>query len=307
MLLDYIAHVIYRHPDLDTLRGFLTDFGLQDAGIVGKTLYMKARDGSPFCYVAERGPAAFIGIGFRAVSAAALAQLAERFGGRSIASTRPGGGTVLQVNDPDGRRIEIVHGVKCVAGNAMVAEPIVWNDASGKRRRGAFQRVTRGPSHIQRLGHVALTTPDPHALCEWYRAQLGFEISDLLYAGSEDNAIGYFMHLGKGSEWTDHHTVAIAPGPAGGAHHSSYEVRDFDDLGMGHEWLRERGHTHDWGLGRHLLGSQVFDYWRDPCGMRLEHYTDGDLVNDSTPMGKVPLGPHAVHQWGPAMPADMAG
>lgn len=39
-----------------------------------------------------------------------------------------------------------------------------------------------------------------------------------------------------------------------------------------------------WGVRRHLLGSQIFDYWYDPSGFTIEHYTDGDVVNeDNTP------------------------
>jgi len=32
---------------------------------------------------------------------------------------------------------------------------------------------------------------------------------------------------------------------------------------MGHEYMRSQGsYKHIWGIGRHVLGSQVFDYWR---------------------------------------------
>ena len=47
----------------------------------------------------------------------------------------------------------------------------------------------------------------------------------------------------------------------------------------GHDWLKEKGRRHEWGVGRHILGSQIFDYWRDPWGHTLEHWTDGDLLD----------------------------
>ena len=28
-----------------------------------------------------------------------------------------------------------------------------------------------------------------------------------------------------------------------------------------------------------MLGSQIFDYWRDPWGHTVEHWTDGDLLD----------------------------
>jgi hypothetical protein len=30
---------------------------------------------------------------------------------------------------------------------------------------------------------------------------------------------------------------------------------------IGHDWLEKKGWTNCWGVGRHLLGSQIFDYW----------------------------------------------
>ena len=34
-----------------------------------------------------------------------------------------------------------------------------------------------------------------------------------------------------------------------------------------------------WGIGRHLLGSQVYDYWADPWGRVHEHWADTDRLN----------------------------
>lgn len=30
---------------------------------------------------------------------------------------------------------------------------------------------------------------------------------------------------------------------------------------LGHNWLAKKGWTNCWGVGRHVLGSQIFDYW----------------------------------------------
>jgi hypothetical protein len=39
-----------------------------------------------------------------------------------------------------------------------------------------------------------------------------------------------------------------------------------------------------WGIGRHQLGSHIFDYWQDPWGRVHEHWTDTDTLNaDSAP------------------------
>jgi len=106
----------------------------------------------------------------------------------------------------------------------------------------------------------------------------------------------------------DHHTLNFAsiPGIPPKFHHVAFEVADFDDLMAGSHHLELQGYRHDWGVGRHILGSQVFDYWRDPWGHRIEHWTDGDLFDAHTPPNVVDLPSMLGHQWGPAAPADFA-
>ena len=48
--------------------------------------------------------------------------------------------------------------------------------------------------------------------------------------------------------------------------------------------------------------SQIFDYWTDPAGFHVEHYSDGDLVNQDTPTLHLPFGRDTLLQWGPAFP-----
>ena len=55
-------------------------------------------------------------------------------------------------------------------------------------------------------------------------------------------------------------------------------------------------------MGRHVLGSQIFDYWQDPWGDKHEHYCDGDLFTADQPMGIHAASRQAMSQWGPLMP-----
>ena len=57
-------------------------------------------------------------------------------------------------------------------------------------------------------------------------------------------------------------------------------------------------------MGRHLLGSQVFDYWRDPWGCHHEHYCDGDVFTAEVPTCVHALSRDAMAQWGQRMPPD---
>ena len=115
-----------------------------------------------------------------------------------------------------------------------------------------------------------LNVSDFRASERWYKDRFGFITSDEI-AVSPEFSFGAFMRCDRGDTPTDHHTLFLAQGPRGpGFNHAAFEVRDLDDLMAGHNHLAGAGHHQEWGVGRHILGSQVFDYWRD-------HWTDGDL------------------------------
>ncbi|KAF9888931.1 hypothetical protein FE257_008100 [Aspergillus nanangensis] len=71
---------------------------------------------------------------------------------------------------------------------------------------------------------------------------------------------------------------------------------------LGHDWLRSKGYESCWGVGRHIMGSQIFDYWFDPSRFIIEHYVDGDLVDDQLPTNRSLASPNNLHIWGPDLP-----
>ena len=73
------------------------------------------------------------------------------------------------------------------------------------------------------------------------------------------------------------------------------------------EYLREQGYRHAWGLGRHIQGSQIFDYWRDGDRLMFEHYADGDVFDCTAEPGWAPLSASGLAQWGPPASKDFLG
>lgn len=131
--------------------------------------------------------------------------------------------------------------------------------------------------------------------------------SDILYHPQFSNIdVMTFMHLDLGPTYSDHHSMFIQRAPPEVkktyVHHSSFEVADFDTQLIGHEWLAKKGWTSVWGVGRHILGSQIFDYWKDSSGFKIEHYADGDVVNEDTAMKRDVAGVFSI--WGPELPKD---
>lgn len=295
-----IAYVRYQAPDLDRMEAFLLDFGLQRAVRTEQALYMRCSGPAHHVHITEQGPAATLGFGLRAGSREDLDRLAERLGTAVQDNPEPGGGQRVRFTDPAGFLVDVIHGQAEVAAQP-VRPSIGANPIDQRRRHGEVIRLQPAPSKVMRMGHVALLCKDFPATLAFYQDVLGFKISDSYWAGAPKNTIAAFMHCGLGERWTDHHTLALITAQDGVSRfdHSAFEVIDLDDLMQGNAWLKQRDYPHAWGVGRHIQGSQIFDYWRDPFGHKVEHWTDGDLVNDSTPAFSAPLTNGELSQWGP--------
>ena len=298
-----IAYVRYGAPDLDVMQAFLADFGLHVAARTDTSLYMRAAGDAPFVHVTDYSaePAA-LGFGLRVASLADLESVAATLGTKVEYSGAPGGGKVVRFTDPAGLRVELVWGQD--NGAAMTQRAAVpLNNISQRQRLGVPVRRAPAPSNVMRLGHVAIHVKDFPQVVDFYQRVLGFKVSDSYWAGASDNTIAVFLHCGLGTSWTDHHTIALIAAQDGQTRfdHSAFEVVDIDDLMQGNAYLTQRGHTHSWGVGRHIQGSQIFDYWRDPFGNKIEHWTDGDIVNDDTVPVHAEFSPSELSQWAPPL------
>jgi len=299
-----IAWVRLRVPDLDRMEEYLRDFGMERSARSETALYMRGTGPSHHIHISEQADVAgLVGFAFLAASAADLEELSKVAGASAVHDIgEPGGGRRVVIDDPWGNRIELVHGVAAVD---PLPEPCAGGLNLGRRveRRGAVKRVGKKPARVMRLGHAGINVDDPDRAFDWYHSNFGILKSDSVAMG--DFALAHFCRCDRGAEHTDHHSFLMVRSMDGSAsfNHVSYEVSDLDDVWTGHEYLAERGYRHSWGIGRHDLGSQIFDYWRDPWGQIHEHYTDGDLLDASHAAGV-----HSIEdggsQWGPEMPAD---
>jgi catechol 2,3-dioxygenase-like lactoylglutathione lyase family enzyme len=234
-------------------------------------------------------------------SSADLHRLAAFEGQPVAAISDPGGGEVVRLRDPDGYLVEAVFGQQTVP--AISVKPHVpWNQGGMYPRQSVVRRVDQGPSHVLRLGHVVLGVTDFRTSEAWYKERFGFVTSDEIHPAPEV-AIGAFMRCDRGAQPCDHHTLFLLqrPGPPQFMH-SAFEVADFDDLMAGHQHLKGRDYQQHWGIGRHYLGSQIFDYWRDPWGHEIEHWTDGDRLLAADGGGIATMGELMGVQWGMKMP-----
>jgi catechol 2,3-dioxygenase-like lactoylglutathione lyase family enzyme len=295
-----VAHVAFRAPDLDETARFLADFGMT-TWRDGERLYARGLGGAPFVHVTEPGEPAFLGLGLRAASVADVEALGRAEGIEPRPVDRPGGGVSVTLTDPDGFRVEVVAG-QTPAAPLPIPEAEAWNSARDYVRQRRTKRTGQAAAHVVRFGHCVLSVADFRRSERWYKDRFGFITSDEI-AVSPALSIGAFLRCDRGETLTDHHSLFLLQGPTGvGFHHAAFEVVDVDDLMAGHERLAAEGWRPEWGVGRHLLGSQVFDYWRDPWGNTLEHWTDGDLFTAADGSNTATLRDLMAVQWGAAAP-----
>jgi catechol 2,3-dioxygenase-like lactoylglutathione lyase family enzyme len=274
-----IAYVRFSAPDLDTMQQFGADFGLAVTSRSDDALYLRGTDPTPYCHVTERGDAAFLGAGFEAASHEDLVAASKLEGASEIRKLDgPGGGQCVRFTDPDGVEIDIVHGRERPEA-LPVPTAVGVNRGSERLRLGRVHRPPSGPSSVKRLGHVVFRVGDFRRSAEWYQSRFGFLCSDEIYVGEPGNVVTAFMRCDRGLEYSDHHTLLCVGLGEPGFDHAAFEVEDVDALMAGHDHLEARGYVHHAGVGRHVLGSQIFDYWKDPWGHVVEHFTDGDLLN----------------------------
>lgn len=299
-----ISFVRFRAPDTKRALRFLSDFGLTESSRADGAAYLRCAGPQHHVYVLEQGPPEFVGFGFEAESEDALRAIARKDSAEVRESGEPGGGLLATLEHPDGYRIDVVHDVERFEPKPM-RPPLSLNYADEKHRINETQRPEIAPAEIKRLGHVGIKVSSLPDSIAWFAERFGLKTTDVLTAGPEDHEVAAFLRLDRGSEPVDHHSIVIFESPSPRFHHCAFETQDYDAVATAHVWLRDREEwDHSFGVGRHLLGSQVFDYWFDPWGRKHEHFADGDLFDESRGMERHPIDVSPIALWGPEAPPD---
>jgi catechol 2,3-dioxygenase-like lactoylglutathione lyase family enzyme len=297
-----IAYVRFARRDLALAERYFRDFGLHVSARTDKAIYLRGLLARHHCVIVEQAAHdGFAGLGLCAATAADLRTLAAALGASVQASDEPGGGEVVRLRDPAGLPVEVVYGSEPLP-ELSHRQPRVANLPGRKLRVNAPQPAIAGPAEVFRLGHAVLQRQEFVKNANWYVKTFGLIASDVeVLPGSREPLIA-FMRCDRGSEPSDHHTVVIAFGPEDGFDHAAFETLDLDSVGLGAEWLQQKGWVKSWGVGRHILGSQIFCYHYDPSGFAVEHYADGDVFDASCPTRFHEADVGAIYAWGPDLP-----
>jgi catechol 2,3-dioxygenase-like lactoylglutathione lyase family enzyme len=302
---DSILNVAFERRDPEQMRRFLEDFGFLLVERRAQTLYFRGHGTEPYLVsVTESSQDGIRGFAFAAREAADLTRLAQATGQMIDTVADVGGGRRVRLSDPDGLVVDFVHGFEPARSMPVPKSRPLLNTPFQKERVNATVRSTTQPSPLFKLGHIVLQRPDFQRASQWYMRHFGLIPSDVQCLPDGQPALGFFR-LDRGATPADHHTLGLLGGPATKLLHVSFETLDLESVGQGNQHLRARGWTHYWGIGRHILGSQVFDYWKDPAGDEWEHYSDGDVMTAEYPTGYSPLTRGGLWAWGDDLPDDL--
>ena len=303
-----LAWLEFDKPDLDKAERFAHAFGFATAVRTSDELQLRGAYAGAPCVIIRKGPSRFAGAAFKAADSRDLLRLADAAGATVTNLPDSIGGLVVDLKAPDGAGVRVVAETHELPG--LATQPVhTFNFGGDVRRTNATQRPPRAPSLVERVGHVVLQSTTYRESLDWYLQHLGLIVSDFKYFDGQREAgpTMSFIRCDRGSQPADHHTLAMTLGPRNRYVHSAYQVSDFDALAAGGQHLLDEGYYRSWGIGRHIEGSQIFDYWRDPDGFLVEHFTDGDRFDNTLELGWSPMTASGLAQWGPPASKDFMG
>jgi catechol 2,3-dioxygenase-like lactoylglutathione lyase family enzyme len=194
--------------------------------------------------------------------------IARRLDGLGIASVLGDG--FLRCADPILDH-DVVVEVAVAAALAPPAPRLLNRPGRPERRdRRSTACLDQAPQAPRRVGHVVFGTTDVEASRAFYVDGLGFKVSD---------SFGDFAYFIRCS--SDHHNMLLAPSAVPCMNHYAMEMDDVDAIGAaGTKVLAELPQSSVAGIGRHVVGANMFWYLLDPAGGMFELYADMDQIVD---------------------------
>jgi catechol 2,3-dioxygenase-like lactoylglutathione lyase family enzyme len=301
-----LAFLRWEKRELAATEQFWRDFGMHVVSASPERIVARGAGPAPCIALAVHGARdRFVGPAFRMSDDTDLERYTAEFGATPLApQSIPGGGHGIELLDPSGRSVWLLQRQGQVERLPLREALAATNTAHHLPRVNRTVRSPIEPARVVKLGHLVLQTVDFRRMVDWYMRVLGLIPTDVQYLADGSPNLA-FCRLDLGAQPADHHTLVLVGALEEKYEHSAYEVIDLDALGQGQQVLRAQGHRHMWGIGRHVLGSQLFDYWYDPDGFEYEHYTDGDVFSADFETEYSPLEFASLWAWGDDAPASM--
>jgi catechol-2,3-dioxygenase len=188
-------------------------------------------------------------IGLRVTNDLSVEEWASRIEAHGLNTTvktdaRPGVAKLVEVLEPGGYSVQLY--TEC-------AMP-----APGFGRQGIVPN---------KLGHIALMSPDAAKSVIFFEQVLGFSVTDRLNPGA------VFMTCNR-----DHHVLNVVEAPQRRLHHVAFELRERSLHHDAADLLSRHGIPLVWGPARHTAGHNLASYHFDPDSTLVELFADMDIL-----------------------------
>jgi len=276
MAITNLQHVALEVPDIDRALSFFTDAGLErsqrgNCGIAR----CAGRDQDQVVLVeGARRKLRHVSFGTTKRGLSAVQKRLESDGVALVDAPNETPEPGLWVRDPDGIlvNVKVADAAPSLGGPNALGDQPDWPvnvpghyDRQGPRGAPPYDT----PVQARRLGHILQFTTNIEAKIDFYTRLLGMKVSDRIGPGIA------FMYIPGGS---DHHVVALAQSDGPGLHHASFEMGSVDEIGLNTNRMLGMGRQPHWGVGRHVVGSNFFTYFRDPWNGLVEFFSDIDYI-----------------------------
>ncbi|WP_424192007.1 VOC family protein [Ampullimonas aquatilis] len=289
-----INHFVLALPDLAEAEKFMLAFGLRVdrkddelhvRASASEHVWLKAVEGSKKSFE-------YLSVGCFDVDFDQICKQVIEAGGIEAAPHIAGSSNGFWFRDPDGTLLQLQIAAKMMPDSkAEMENGSVAAGIQGAAFRSSMQKIS--PT---RLAHMLLFTPDVKRAIVFYEKGLGVKVAD----SSQD--IVAFTYARHGC---DHHLIAFLKSNGRGIHHSSWDIPGLEKLGVGSAQMRKAGYTHQWGVGRHVLGSNYFDYIQDSFGKWWEYSCHIDYIPSGFHWEGGDHDPeNSLYLWGPDLPSD---
>lgn len=121
-----------------------------------------------------------------------------------------------------------------------------------------------------RMDHVNVLTPDPVATQRQLHAMMGLRLAEKLV---DDSLV--WMYGGN----RQHHFLGLVKGKVG-LHHTSFELKEFNDYLKLGDILDRKDKQVVWGPGRHRPGDNTYAYYLDASGAMIECAGNMSVIAD---------------------------
>jgi catechol 2,3-dioxygenase len=266
-----VAHLAVGSQGCPELQAFLEElFGLAEVERRGELRFLSTGMGCGYDLVLGPWPPGMDHFALELADQASLEEARARL---------EGAGVELRALDLASEHA-VADGVRVVLPSGHLMELVVPEEAEVYRPRPLIdERHHRGIGPVL-LEHVTMTCGDVQRTAEFLTELLGLRLSETVQPEPGEWFNAFLRCRDR------HHDVAFFDSPDGdvpGLNHFCFAVPSVHEIVRAADLLAARGMQLDSSMGRHISGNNVFIYFKDPSGNRIEVNTDMALIDPSAP------------------------